>query len=434
MVGARHTQQLRCLPIAIAIILFSTAIPVEMRPLAPGSLEFNYIDFIVNVLLYMPLGLSLVRYKPLMSILFGLILSTSIETFQMWCFERHSALFDVIANGLGVAIGLSVAHYMVKIRKITLDQWPVNKFIGVSALIFFIFLLIAVIQSTRQSSLARWDNSYSLLLGNETTSDRPWQGTINTLALVPAAFSQQQVLSLSDLSQGDVKATLIKNGAYVLPSAVKLTGKSEHYLSQEVTDFFYNKAIRHNSFTVIATVNTNNLQQGGPARIISFSKGPFNRNFDLGQEQQQLVFRVSTLTTPDAIHPRVTTPSILQPGIPTTVAATYNGSIMRLYVNGHLYARADLALTPMGEFLPLILLLMGMALAVIAIAFGEPTSPSQRISKPLIAGVIGITLLHIVQYSHQTLPFKGWAPLMLMSGVLCVIGGLCQNKQHNKNT
>ena len=47
-------------------------------------------------------------------------------------------------------------------------------------------------------------------------------------------------------------------------------------------------------FTVMATVATNKTVQYGPARIISLSADPGHRNFTLGQEDDNLIFRIRT--------------------------------------------------------------------------------------------------------------------------------------------
>ena len=42
-------------------------------------------------------------------------------------------------------------------------------------------------------TLSNWDNSYAFLVGNETSGDKPWQGTLRFAAVHDKALSQQQI-------------------------------------------------------------------------------------------------------------------------------------------------------------------------------------------------------------------------------------------------
>jgi len=52
-----------------------------------------------------------------------------------------------------------------------------------------------------------------------------------------------------------------------------------------------------NQLTVETILTTADLLQSGPARIITFSKGKYHRNFTLDQDGSQLVFRLRTPKT-----------------------------------------------------------------------------------------------------------------------------------------
>ncbi len=66
----------------------------------------------LNVLLFMPLGVALaLRGWPMgRAVLTGILLSVTIETFQLWIPGRHSALLDVFANGTGALLGALGVH------------------------------------------------------------------------------------------------------------------------------------------------------------------------------------------------------------------------------------------------------------------------------------------------------------------------------------
>ena len=49
------------------------------------------------------------------------------------------------------------------------------------------------VDSTTGGTLNNWDNSFAFLLGNETSGDHPWQGTLRFAAVHDAALTQQQI-------------------------------------------------------------------------------------------------------------------------------------------------------------------------------------------------------------------------------------------------
>ncbi len=86
--------------------------------------------------------------------------------------------------------------------------------------------------------------------------------------------------------------------------------------------------------TVAAVVCTTRREQSGPARIVTFSRDPSNRNFTLGQDGKNLVLRLRTPQTgPNGVKPQLTlTPLPLNR--PVHVAVTYQPGVTVCYVNG----------------------------------------------------------------------------------------------------
>lgn len=101
MLTTHRGRRLRLLPLALAGIIFCTAVPVEFRGPIMWSNGFDIGDFVNNVLLYAPLGLALWRGSLLVGLAGAAILSTTIEILQIWHFERFGSTFDVLANVLG---------------------------------------------------------------------------------------------------------------------------------------------------------------------------------------------------------------------------------------------------------------------------------------------------------------------------------------------
>jgi hypothetical protein len=94
------------------------------------------------------------------------------EVLQLWSFTRFTSHYDVIANVLGAFIGTWVwrcfrrfrgSHVSVVVNRV----WLIAG-LGISVAILAIWTF-----PTRSSLLSDWEPDFSLMLGNETTNDRP---------------------------------------------------------------------------------------------------------------------------------------------------------------------------------------------------------------------------------------------------------------------
>ncbi len=91
---------------------------------------------------------------------------------------------------------------------------------------------------------------------------------------------------------------------------------------------------RTGELTVLAVIQTNDLDQSGPARIVSFSTDSQSRNFTLGQQGDQLIFRLRTSQSDNnGTSPQITL-GPLRAGDPIHVVLTYRQNDLRYYVNG----------------------------------------------------------------------------------------------------
>src|SRR5687768_9658882 len=95
--------------IAFAMILIATAIPTGLRsPRIRPQTRLAPLDFLSNVLLYVPFGFA-ARNRGLSSAMRrGAALSLIIEGAQLFYRGRYATVLDVVANTAGAAIG---AHW-----------------------------------------------------------------------------------------------------------------------------------------------------------------------------------------------------------------------------------------------------------------------------------------------------------------------------------
>ncbi|NNE93471.1 MAG: PQQ-binding-like beta-propeller repeat protein [Verrucomicrobiales bacterium] len=76
--------------------------------------------------------------------------------------------------------------------------------------------------------------------------------------------------------------------------AMKLDGGG--FLLKGVSGALMDRMQKSNAFTIELIFQTDDLRQKGPARVVSFSKDPYERNFTIGQEGDRLSLRLRTST------------------------------------------------------------------------------------------------------------------------------------------
>ncbi len=103
----------------------------------------------------------------------------------------------------------------------------------------------------------------------------------------------------------------------------------------------YEACKRTNELTVEATITPGNLTQSGPARIITLSSTGHARNFTVGQEGANLVFRLRTTsngTNGSKVEPKLYR---LRAGRAQRVVITYRPGQLSCYVDGKLVMKTD---------------------------------------------------------------------------------------------
>jgi hypothetical protein len=106
-----------------------------------------------------------------------------------------------------------------------------------------------------------------------------------------------------------------------------------NFLSTEVRAAPMVKAVVDtDNFTIAFTAATDQLDQGGPARIVTCSKNTLVRNFTLGQENTDLIVRLRTRASgSNGSCPEWRVPNIFGDRDPHTLLVTYDGDILRVY-------------------------------------------------------------------------------------------------------
>jgi glycopeptide antibiotics resistance protein len=330
------------------------------------------LDVLKNVLLFMPLGFSLaclmqnrrhiglVMFAVILLVCFGL--SYTIEIIQIFLPSRFASLIDILSNVAGGILGfLCFLLLESKVKVIDNTSAFMKRNLQLSFLGYAVFAILISISLQHFSSLNNWDRTYPILLGNERTGDRPWQGYISELYIANRAISGTEVAqiiskkktvdligesliasyqltgsgnyhddggNLPDLIwRGEPRDVQQRKGVFLDSNHWLETAASAEYLTQRI--------VGTSQFTLGMTVATSDTKQIGPARIISLSEDPGHRNFTLGQQGSDLVFRLRTpVTGENGTNPFLVAPDVFATKNLHNLIVTYDGLNLLLYVDG----------------------------------------------------------------------------------------------------
>lgn len=393
-IGVKRFNKLLII-VSLLFILYATLSPFDFATRVGPGFDFRLFkpdsigDLLRNIILFLPFGFGFCCLKfrrngqvkaLLISVLvvsFGL--SLTVEIIQLFLPVRTSMVTDILANTIGGLLGflcfsLGRDEITNLVRKLT---FKIQHFLNLPGLIFtFItyltltFLLSAHLQNT--TNLSNWNTDFPLLLGNEKTAGRPWQGQVSQLSFISRALSSSEVefvLSQNNPLTGindslvasyqlggregysDEKGNLPDLTWRGLPTNFQdrngILLNSNHWLETSDSAALLTQRIRNTSqFTLIADVATADTNQTGPARIVSLSAGPLQRNFTLGQEGTNLDFRLRTpLTGINGSKPSLSVPHIFADTSPHKLIITYDGSTVRISLD-HLTPSYSLELHP----------------------------------------------------------------------------------------
>jgi hypothetical protein len=318
-------------------------------------------DFIFNLLLFVPLGVSAAATFPIrisararsIGIVVGAAaFSYVLEVTQTLLPGRFPSLLDVAANTLGAIAGIAGFHLWRAGRSGLLLASTV-------AAVFVMSLLLV------QAARLNWNADYPLVIGNEQTGDRPWTGRLWYVAIMDRAMLGDD---LGRLMTGPPTVQLAKSGAgrgkllalydWTAPSGcVDVTRHLGALISSDASPCAadgdgirvggdrwlraagsaasVSTAIRDTGqFTLVARIASSSAHQEGPARIVSISASPDLRNLTLAQDNTDLVVRVRTpLTGVNGVRVPLIATDVVVPGRAQVVAVTYDGSRLSLFVD-----------------------------------------------------------------------------------------------------
>jgi len=233
-------------------------------------------DVVVNLLVFAPLGCAAetVATRPLLRTgLLAVVLSTVLESSQIFQFSRIISPLDVLVNGLGAVGGaLSLRLGLASLKRVRhAAVHPGLLLIGGMTIAAGLFAWL----QQRFGAVDSWSLEYRLQLGNEATGDRLWCGEVGGLVLTAGGrtWTESAFTWMPRHAEGGDPCTTWRQTAVPpvdLVEAIRRSGRVR----------------------VELWARPSRLDQHGPARIVSISRDPDTRNLTVGQDGPDLVVRV----------------------------------------------------------------------------------------------------------------------------------------------
>ena len=331
-----------------------------------GAYERDPVDFVLNLLLFVPLGILLhqemrhrralrLRSVVIMTAVVGLLISTILEYLQQFVPSRDSSLIDIVANTVGSVIGVFAAQTWprsieTRVTALRARTSPAT-LVGVLA-VFLAFSLMLSGALQARTRLSNWSTEYPLLVGNERNGERPWRGRVFALTITDAAtpLASMQLFAAGDTPAlpGVRMAAFDFNGTPPFSDAtghlpafawtdssrqssiggIRLTGG--HWLQTEAAASALTSRFQHsNAFSIRVQCASDAAHQTGLARIVSNSADLYFRNFTLGQDGADLVFLFRTPQSGvNGYPPETIVPQVFSTDRPQDILVTYDGATL----------------------------------------------------------------------------------------------------------
>jgi VanZ family protein len=309
-----------------------------------AGLISDAVDAVLNVLLFLPLGVLLVqKLRPgirrfqrmaLTAGAAGFAFSATIEILQLFLPTRSTTVLDVITNTAGAIIGARVAWILGSTTDLIAElrsriPRPVRIALPVGCAVLIVLASGAVQYGSR---LINWDEEFPLLVGNERGGGRLWQGRVLRLEISDVSIPREALLRFAAGDSPVLPAPILAG-----LNRLKLVERGpQRWLQTPDPPREVARRIRASgALTVRLTCVSDSPYQEGPVRIVSYSTSPLLRNFTIGQEGPDMVVRLRTPTNgKNGMRiPLVVEDVFATPGV-RDIVVTYGASTLSAAVAG----------------------------------------------------------------------------------------------------
>ena len=344
-------------------------------------LHMRMMDIMGNIVLFIPFGYLLSLLLPRSKnekilkrlrtpVIAGGLLSGLIEMAQLFL-PRTTSILDLGLNMTGTILGYSVVTRWLLRETFYWRRMNerVKRFTHILIVsLYGVAFIILVFLPAGLNDLENWDESFPMIVGNEGTLDRPWEGEVFHIAIYRKALRNRgiQTLFYSGWSNPNLEARR-ELGLVALYTFVEGVGDTVHDYSgfgeplnlvggnirwlENMKGVYIREGELLKSpkrsekivralgetcqMTIEVWIRTGNLVQSGPSRIVSISCNPDWRNFTLGQSGRDIHFRVRTpLTGLNGSRIHLKARSVLEDRGIHHLVATFHRGVERLFVDG----------------------------------------------------------------------------------------------------
>jgi hypothetical protein len=309
-----------------------------------------------------------------------ILLCALIEGGQLLFSSRHATLLDFILNAASVVTGWTVAGRVFVPNAAASSRWRLGSSrVRLVALVTWALLWTGlIVWPGRLVTLHTWQTGFPLLVGNQLDEDRPWTGEIAYLGIYDRVLEADVVRELSqrlpmrdasrfrsdlglitqyrfdEAGRHEIHAEGPVGGAELdlrVPPEAQWTSDvspglvfdgSYQLSSIGPADVLTDRLSAAGAFAVELWCRPRTVLQDGYARIAGISGGTFFRNFTIGHEGRQLVFRVrNRLNGPNGIGFELRSAAVLSRDYVHLIATYAHGS-SSVFVDGERVGRVDL--------------------------------------------------------------------------------------------
>ena len=349
----------------------------------------NLKDYANNIILFIPWGFGLAWILPrkkttyistlILAVVTSFGISLTVEILQYFLPERVSNFTDVATNTIGGGIGAFIYRYRLQISNFFRTLISSNyhrlspKSVGLVFIGYFVFIYLVVFSLLFNVNLSNWDRDFPLIIGNETTGDRPWSGKINQFHIsnralsgteIDTAFEARELFWLKPGNSvvsylfSDEIEDINSNFTNILADQPLLVwqqpfrsqdardssnqnklksitlGQNRWLKTSESVSKITQKIQQTNQFTISAIVATQKIQQPDYPRIISISKNPYYRNITIAQNREDLILRFRTpVTGVNGNEPELLIPNIFNDLDFHHLIITFDADTLDLYID-----------------------------------------------------------------------------------------------------